>query len=62
MKHNIKATLTREEYKDFNTYVDYLSVNHNISIPHTVEYQGDKFIVEILDDVSLEGLDEILDV
>ena len=49
----MKATLTREEYKQFNTFVDYLSVNHNISIPHTVETVGDKFLIEILENISI---------
>ena len=62
MKHNIKATLTREEYKQFNTYVDYLSVNYNISIPHTVETVGDKFLIEILENIDVNKLDNLLDI
>jgi hypothetical protein len=58
----MKATLTREEYKQFNTYVDYLSVNHNISIPHTVETVGNKFLVEILEDIDVNKLDNLLDI
>jgi len=62
MKHNIKATLTRKEYKEFNIYVDYLNINHNISIPHTVETVGDKFLVEILEDIDVNKLDNLLDI
>ena len=58
----MKATLTREEYKQFNTYVDYLSVNYNISIPHTVETVGNKFLVEILEDIDVNKLDNLLDI
>tara|TARA_Y100000592_G_C5277388_1_gene224685 strand:- start:351 stop:569 length:219 start_codon:yes stop_codon:yes gene_type:complete len=62
MKHNMKATLTREEYKQFNTYVDYLDINHSISIPHTVETVGDKFLVEILENIDVNKLDNLLDI
>jgi len=58
----MKATLTRKEYKEFNTYVDYLNINHNISIPHTVEAVGDKFIVEMLEDIDVNKLDNLLDI
>ena len=58
----MKATLKREEYKQFNTYVDYLSVNHNISIPHTVESVGDKFLIEILEKIDVNKLDNLLDI
>jgi hypothetical protein len=58
----MKATLTRKEYKEFNTYVDYLNINHNISIPHTVETVGDKFLVEILEDINVNKLDNLLDI
>ena len=58
----MKATLTRKEYKEFNTYVDYLDINHSISIPHTVETVGDKFLVEILDDINVNKLDNLLDI
>ena len=57
----MKSTLTKEEYKEFTESLVMLKEKANIDIAHTVEYQGDKFIVEILDDVSLEGLDEILE-
>ena len=58
----MKATLTREEYKQFNTYVDYLNVNHNISNPHTVETVGDKFLIEILENIDVNKLDNLLDI
>ena len=58
----MKATLTREEYKQFNTYVDYLNVNHSISIPHTVETVGDKFLIEILENIDVNKLDNLLDI
>ena len=58
----MKATLTREEYKEFNTYVDLLKIKHNINIPHTVETVGDKFLVEILEDIDVNKLDNLLDI
>ena len=58
----MRAVLTRKEYEQFNTYVDYLNINHNISIPHTVETNGDKFLVEILEDIDVNKLDNLLDI
>ena len=58
----MKATMTKEEYKYFTESLLIIKQKADIDIAHTVEYQGDKFIVEILDDVDLEGLDEILEV
>ena len=58
----MKATLTRQEYKEFNTYVDLLKIKHNINIPHTVEAVGDKFIVEMLEDIDVNKLDNLLDI
>ena len=53
--------MTKEEYKHFTESLLIIKQKADIDIAHTVEYQGDKFIVEILDDVDLEGLDEILE-
>ena len=58
----MKATMTKEEYKYFTESLLIIKQKADIDIAHTVEYQGDKFIVEILDDVDLEGLDEILEI
>ena len=58
----MKATMTKKEYKHFTESLLIIKQKADIDIAHTVEYQGDKFIVEILDDVDLEGLDEILEV
>ena len=58
----MKATLTRKEYKEFNIYVDYLKSKHDIDIPHTVETVGDKFLVEILEDIDVNKLDNLLDI
>mgnify|MGYP003138359231 CR=1 FL=1 len=58
----MKATLTRKEYKEFNTYVDFLKEKHDINIPHTVETVGDKFLIEILDDIDVNKLDNLLDI
>ena len=58
----MKATLTREKYKEFNIYVDYLKSKHDIDIPHTVEKIGDKFLVEMLDDIDVNKLDNLLDI
>tara|TARA_R100001594_G_scaffold1938_1_gene8075 strand:+ start:1344 stop:1520 length:177 start_codon:yes stop_codon:yes gene_type:complete len=57
----MKATMTKEEYKEFTENLVIIKEKADIDIAHTVEYQGDNFIVEILDDVDLEGLDEILE-
>ena len=58
----MKAILTRKEYKKFNTNVDYLKIKHDINIPHTVETVGDKFLVEILEDIDVNKLDNLLDI
>ena len=58
----MKATMTKEEYRHFTESLVIIKQKAKIDIAHTVEYQGNNFIVEILDDVSLDGLDEILDV
>jgi hypothetical protein len=57
----MKATMNKEEYRHFTESLVIIKQKADIDIAHTVEYQGNKFIVEILDDVSLEGLDEILE-
>jgi|TARA_B100000073_G_scaffold325545_1_gene309421 hypothetical protein len=57
----MKGILTREEYKEFNIYVDVLKEKHDIDIPHSVETVGDKFLVEILEDIDVNKLDNLLD-
>ena len=57
----MKATMTKTEYAQFVEAVDEIKAKANININHTVTYDGDSFIVEILDkDINLEYLDEIL--
>ena len=57
----MKATMTKEEYQEFVEAVDKIKRKANIDINHSVTYDGDSFIVEILDkDINLEYLDEIL--
>jgi len=56
----MKSTLTKEEYKEFTDSLTMIKEKANITIAHSVEYKGDKFIVEILDDVDVEHLDNIL--
>ena len=51
----MKSTLTKEEYKKFNTSVDFLQRKHNINIPHIVEEKNGKFIVELLEDIDVES-------
>lgn len=58
----MKAVLTKEEYKEFNIYVDFLKEKHDINIPHTVETNGDKFLIEILEDIDVNKLDNLLDI
>ena len=57
----MKSTLTKEEYKKFNTSVDFLQRKHNINIPHIVEEKNGKSIVELLDDIDVEKLDNLLE-
>ena len=57
----MKATMNKQEYKEFVEAVDEIKAKANININHTVRYDGYSFIVEILDkDINLEYLDEIL--
>ena len=57
----MKATMTKTEYAEFVEAVDEIKAKANININHTVTYDGDSFIVEILDkDIYLAYLDEIL--
>jgi hypothetical protein len=57
----MKATMNKQEYAEFVEAVDEIKAKANISINHSVTYDGDSFIVEILDkDVNLAYLDEIL--
>ena len=57
----MKATMTKAEYQEFVEAVDEINRKANIDINHSVTYDGDSFIVEILDeDINLEYLDEIL--
>ena len=57
----MKATMTKAEYQEFVEAVDQIKRKANIDINHSVTYDGDSFIVEILDeDINLEYLDEIL--
>ena len=57
----MKATMTKVEYQEFVEAVDEIKRKANIDINHTVTYDGDSFIVEILDkDINLAYLDEIL--
>ena len=57
----MKATMTKKEYAEFVEAVDEIKAKANININHTVTYDGEIFIVEILDkDINLAYLDEIL--
>ena len=57
----MKATMTKSEYQEFVEAVDEIKRKANININHSVTYDGDSFIVEILDkDINLAYLDEIL--
>ena len=57
----MKATMKKAEYQEFVEAVDEIKRKANININHSVTYDGDSFIVEILDkDINLEYLDEIL--
>jgi hypothetical protein len=57
----MKATMNKQEYAEFVEAVDEIKRKANININHSVTYDGDNFIVEILDkDINLAYLDEIL--
>ena len=56
----MKGTMSREEYTHFTESLIVIKEKANITIAHSVEYQGDNFIVTILDNVDLEHLDNIL--
>ena len=56
----MKATMSREEYTHFTESLIVIKEKANITIAHSGEYQGDNFIVTILDNVDLEHLDNIL--
>lgn len=57
----MKATMNKQEYAEFVEAVDEIKAKANININHSVTYDGDSFIVEILDkDINLAYLDEIL--
>ena len=57
----MKATMNKQEYAEFVEAVDEIKRKANININHSVTYDGESFIVEILDkDINLEYLDEIL--
>jgi hypothetical protein len=45
----MKATMTKTEYAEFVEAVDEIKAKANININHSVTYDGDSFIVEILD-------------
>ena len=56
----MKGTMSREEYTHFTESLIVIKEKANIPIALSVEYQGDNFIVTILDNVDLEHLDNIL--
>ena len=55
----MKATLTKEEYREFTMSVDFLQQEHNINIPYVVEEVNGKFIIELLEDIDVEKLDNL---
>ena len=56
----MKATMTKKEYGEFTTSVDFLQKEHNIDIPYMVEEVNGKFIIELLEDIDVEKLDNLL--
>tara|TARA_R100001460_G_scaffold59986_2_gene99995 strand:+ start:105 stop:284 length:180 start_codon:yes stop_codon:yes gene_type:complete len=58
----MKATMNKEEYRYFTESLIIIKEKSGIDIAHTVEYQGDNFIVTILDDVNLNKIDNLLDI
>tara|TARA_B100000214_G_C23383520_1_gene363838 strand:+ start:321 stop:500 length:180 start_codon:yes stop_codon:yes gene_type:complete len=58
----MKATMNKKEYQYFTESLVVIKQKANIDIAHSVEYQGDNFIVTILDDINLNKIDKILDI
>ena len=56
----MKATLTKEEYKEFTMSVDFLQQEHNINIPYIVEEVKGKFKIELLEDIDVKEIDNLL--
>jgi NAD-dependent SIR2 family protein deacetylase len=57
----MKASLTKEEYKEFTENVDKLSRRESISIPHAVEFKGDMIEVSLLENIDLHHIDNLLE-
>ena len=57
----MKATLTREEYKQFTINVDKLKQYENISVPHAVEFKGDNVEISLLKKIDTYHLDNMLE-
>ena len=57
----MKATLTREEYKQFTINVDKLKQYENISVPHAVEFKGDNVEIFLLKKIDTYHLDNMLE-
>ena len=57
----MKATLTREEYKQFTINVDKLKQYKNISVPHAVEFKGDNVEISLLKKIDTYHLDNMLE-
>ena len=57
----MKTAMTKEEYKEFTTSVDWLQQEHNINIPYMVEEVKGKFVIELLEKIDVEKLDNLLE-
>lgn len=59
----MKAGLTKKEYREFSTSVDFLKKEHDIDIPFIVEEIEGVFMVELLnpEDINTEFLDNLLE-
>ena len=57
----MKATMNKEEYKEFTENVDKLSRSESISIPHAVEFKGDMIEVSLLENIDLHHIDNLLE-
>ncbi len=57
----MKAPMTKTEYQEFVEAVDEIKAKANINLNHTVTYDGNSLIVELLyKDINFTYLDEIL--
>ena len=58
----MKATMNKEDYRYFTESLVIIKEKTGIDIAHTVETVGDKFLIEILENIDVNKLDNLLDI